>query len=56
VVFAAAGLAGDSVGFAAPKLNAAPINDRATAITAIRDLIMSAIPAETPLGVNINSS
>jgi hypothetical protein len=53
-VFAGAGLAAGSVAFAAPKQNAAPVNDRATANTAIRELIMSAIPAELPLGVNIN--
>jgi hypothetical protein len=55
-VFAAAGLAAGSVVFAAPKQNAAPINERATAATAIRDFIMRWIPAETSLGVNTNSS
>jgi hypothetical protein len=53
-VFAGAGLAAGSVVFAAPKQNAAPMKDRATATTAIRDLIMRGIPAETSLGVNTN--
>lgn len=53
-VFAAAGFAAGSVVFAAPKQNAAPINERATATTAIRDLIMRGIPAEVSLDVNIN--
>jgi hypothetical protein len=53
-VFAAAGLAAGSVAFAAPKQNAAPINDRATVNTVIRIFIMRAIPAELPLGINTN--
>jgi hypothetical protein len=53
-VFAAAGLAAGSVFFVSPKQNAAAVNDRATATTAIRVFIMRGIPAEMLLGVNIN--
>jgi hypothetical protein len=53
-VFSAAGLAAGSVFFVSPKHNAAAVNDRATANTAIRDFIMPAIPAELSLDVNMN--